>query len=54
VPAADNALKVKSTSAPIETDPGDQTDFYYATKVDFAQPAGIYQTTVRYTAVGNI
>jgi uncharacterized protein (TIGR02145 family) len=54
VPAQDNRLAVKSTSAPHETDPADQTQFYYGTKVDFGQAAGTYSTTVVYTALGNI
>jgi uncharacterized protein (TIGR02145 family) len=54
VPARNNALTIKSTAAPFEADPGDRTTFYYGAKLDYAQAAGRYQTTVVYTAVGNV
>ncbi|MDR1196727.1 MAG: IPT/TIG domain-containing protein, partial [Candidatus Nomurabacteria bacterium] len=54
VPNQNNPLTIKSTNAPMETNPGDQTTFYYGTKLDYNQAAGIYRTTVVYTAVGNI
>jgi uncharacterized protein (TIGR02145 family) len=52
VPGSAAPVLIKSTSVPNETIPGDQTTVHFGTKITWTQPAGSYQTTVLYTAVG--
>jgi hypothetical protein len=47
-------LTVRSTTTPNETNPGDQTTITYGTKVNAQIKAGIYVTTILYTATVNI
>jgi len=57
--ASDTYAKLPTTDTPIyltEEFPGqiDKFNFYYGVKLNSSQPAGTYQTTVTYTAVGEI
>jgi hypothetical protein len=53
VPSSSSPLIIKSTTASNQTANGDQTTVYYGAKVNLTKPAGVYKTTVVYTAGTN-
>lgn len=53
VPILSSPLTIKTTAAPNETTPGDQTAVRFGVRIDWDRAAGTYQTTVIYTALAN-